>query len=48
MEIFSKYSPDGSKIAYTAQYDGNSEVYVMPGRWRSSTKGHLHRHFEQR
>ncbi|MBK7693621.1 MAG: PD40 domain-containing protein [Saprospiraceae bacterium] len=30
VEIFSKYSPDGSKIAYTAQYDGNSEVYVMP------------------
>ncbi|MBK7172345.1 MAG: PD40 domain-containing protein [Bacteroidales bacterium] len=29
-EMFSKYSPDGSQIAFTAQYDGNTEVYVMP------------------
>jgi tricorn protease len=29
-EMFAKFSPDGSKIAFTAQYDGNTEVYVMP------------------
>jgi tricorn protease len=28
-EMFAKFSPDGSKIAFTAQYDGNTEVYVM-------------------
>jgi tricorn protease len=29
-EMFSKFSPDGSQIAFTAQYDGNTEVYLMP------------------
>ena len=29
-EMFSKFSPDGKKLAFTAQYDGNTEVYVMP------------------
>ncbi|MGC3978706.1 MAG: PDZ domain-containing protein [Paludibacteraceae bacterium] len=29
-EMFAKFSPDGSKIAFTAQYDGNTEVYVIP------------------
>ncbi len=29
-EMFSRFSPDGSQIAFTAQYDGNTEVYVMP------------------
>ncbi len=29
-EMFARFSPDGSKIAFTAQYDGNTEVYVMP------------------
>ncbi|MEY2505126.1 MAG: tricorn protease, partial [Verrucomicrobiota bacterium] len=28
---FSHFSPDGKQIAYTSQYDGNTEVYVMPG-----------------
>lgn len=30
LELFPKFSPDGSKIAFTAQYDGNFNVYVMP------------------
>lgn len=30
MEVFAKFSPDGSMIAFTAQYDGNMDVYTMP------------------
>jgi tricorn protease len=29
-ELFPKFSPDGKWIAYTGQYDGNFNVYVMP------------------
>ncbi|MDR3094525.1 MAG: PDZ domain-containing protein [Bacteroidales bacterium] len=29
VEMFAKFSPDGSKIAFTANYDGNTEIYVM-------------------
>lgn len=29
-EIFARFSPDGSQIAFTGQYDGNTEVYLMP------------------
>lgn len=28
-EMFARFSPDGKKIAFTAQYDGNTEVYLM-------------------
>ena len=28
--IFPRYSSDGAQLAFTAQYDGNTEVYVMP------------------
>lgn len=31
-EMFARFSPDGRKIAFTGQYDGNREVYVMPSR----------------
>ena len=27
---FPRFSPDGAQLAYTSQYDGNTEVYVMP------------------
>ncbi len=30
MELFPKFSPDGQWIAFTAQYDGDEQVYVMP------------------
>ncbi len=29
-EIFARFSPDGKNIAFTGQYDGNTEVYIMP------------------
>jgi tricorn protease len=29
-ELFPKFSPDGNWLAFTAQYDGNFNVYVMP------------------
>ena len=29
-EMFARFSPDGKHLAFTGQYDGNTEVYVMP------------------
>ncbi|MGH7670434.1 MAG: hypothetical protein ACRENQ_13180, partial [Gemmatimonadaceae bacterium] len=29
-ESFPRFSPDGSKLAFTADYDGNQDIYVMP------------------
>jgi tricorn protease len=29
-ESFPRFSPDGTKIAYSANYDGNTDVYVIP------------------
>jgi tricorn protease len=29
-ESFPRFSPDGTKIAYSANYDGNTDVYVVP------------------
>ncbi|MCW5556345.1 MAG: PD40 domain-containing protein [Verrucomicrobiae bacterium] len=31
-EMFPRFSPDGKHLAFTAQYDGNTEVYVMPAQ----------------
>src|ERR1700740_2674839 len=28
---FPRFSSDGNQLAFTSQYDGNTEVYVMPG-----------------
>ncbi|MEM7052655.1 MAG: S41 family peptidase [Acidobacteriota bacterium] len=30
LELFAKYSPDGRWIAFTGQYDGDEQVYVIP------------------
>ncbi|MGZ8842380.1 MAG: S41 family peptidase, partial [Pyrinomonadaceae bacterium] len=30
MEVFAKFSPDGNWIAFTGQYDGDEQVYVIP------------------
>ena len=29
-EMFARFAPDGKSIAFTGQYDGNTEVYLMP------------------
>ncbi len=29
-EMFARFSPDGKFIAFTGQYDGNTEVYLIP------------------
>jgi tricorn protease len=31
-EMFPKFSPDGKWLAFTGQYDGNTEVFVMPAQ----------------
>jgi tricorn protease len=30
VEVFAKFSPDGKWLAFTGQYDGDEQVYVMP------------------
>ena len=29
-ELFPKFSPDGKWVAFTGEYDGNADVYVVP------------------
>lgn len=29
-EMFPRFSPDGNTLAFTGQYDGNTEIYTMP------------------
>jgi len=29
-EVFPRFSPDGKTIAFTAQYDGNTEIFSIP------------------
>lgn len=31
-EMFPRFSPDGRYIAFTGQYDGNTEVYIIPSQ----------------
>src|SRR5438552_74377 len=37
-ELFPKFSPDGKWIAFTGQYDGNFNVYVMPAEGGQPTQ----------
>lgn len=31
-EMFAKFSPDGKTVAFTGQYDGNTEVFTIPAQ----------------
>lgn len=31
-EVFPRFSPDGNYIAFTGQYDGNTEVFLIPSK----------------
>ncbi len=31
-EMFARFSPDGKNLAFTGQYDGNTEIYLMPAQ----------------
>ncbi|MDH5744694.1 MAG: hypothetical protein OEZ52_14205, partial [Candidatus Aminicenantes bacterium] len=31
-EAFARFSPDGEYIAFTGEYDGNREVFLIPSR----------------
>jgi tricorn protease len=37
-ESFPRFSPDGSRIAYTGNYDGNQDVYVVPAMGGTPTR----------
>jgi tricorn protease len=37
-ELYPKFSPDGSEIAYTASYNGNPDVYVMSAKGGMPTR----------
>ncbi|HOO85898.1 MAG TPA: DPP IV N-terminal domain-containing protein, partial [Prolixibacteraceae bacterium] len=37
-EMFARFSPDGSQIAFTGQYDGNTEVFVVPANGGNPTR----------
>jgi tricorn protease len=41
-ESFPRFSPDGSRIAYTADYDGNADVYVIPTAGGTPTRLTFH------
>ncbi len=37
-EMFARFSPDGKTIAFTGQYDGNTEVFTMPAQGGEPTR----------
>ncbi|WP_462253700.1 S41 family peptidase [Ekhidna sp.] len=46
-EKFPKFSPDGNKIAFTANYDGNWDVYVIPSTGGVPTRLTTHGGYDQ-
>ena len=41
LELFPRFSPDGKWIAFTGQYDGDEQVYVVPAERRRAEAAHL-------
>lgn len=41
-EQFPRFSPDGSRIAFTANYDGNNDIYVIPSSGGESQRITFH------
>ncbi len=41
-ELYPHFSPDGSRIAYSADYDGNQEIYVIPSMGGKPTRVTYH------
>ncbi|MFQ5604133.1 MAG: S41 family peptidase [bacterium] len=37
-EMFARFSPDGEHIAFTGQYDGNTEVFLIPAAGGAPTR----------
>ncbi len=37
-EVFPRFSPDGKNIAFTGQYDGNTEVFMIPSKGGSPVR----------
>ncbi len=46
-ELHPNFSPDGSKIAFTGQYDGNADVYVMNSDGSNITRLTFHPGFDE-
>ena len=46
-ERYPKFSPDGSMIAFTGEYDGNGDVYVMNARGGGITRVTWHPGYDQ-
>ncbi|MEN8228641.1 MAG: S41 family peptidase [Bacteroidota bacterium] len=47
VERFPKFSPDGSLIAFTGEYDGNSDVYVMTRHGGDITRVTFHPGYDE-
>ena len=46
-EIWPKFSPDGKTIAFSANYDGNTDVYVIPGTGGIPARLTYHGYYDQ-
>ncbi len=46
-ETFPKFSPDGSLIAFTGEYDGNADVYIMDVHGGDITRVTYHPYYDE-
>lgn len=47
LESFPRFSPDGSRIAFSGNYDGNVDIYVLPSRGGLPTRVTHHGMFDR-